>query len=1148
VSRARTAGAVALAAAAFLLPGPASAQAGRVAVRDEPAALVMGRACLDLDGDGRCGDAEPGLAGARLRLADGRWVEADAAGRFHLSRLEGRALAPGRLSDGAVAVKLAGLGEARLLELPAGGAAGLDLALPVPALAATVLSIDRVPRGGPVPRDGALGWPVEGRAAPGARVRVDGREAVVGPDSRFAGEARLVPGRNAVVVSAVEPGGAAAVELLELLVVRPERGGARIYPLGARRLASLRLAGGPAGVLVTGLAGPGVTVRAGGLAPQATAGGDFAIHLAGDPSGVALDLGVGELALREVLPAPAPSTGWAPGLDGVALGDVELSFGDGGTRLSARGAGRAEGRWGGLRLAAGFDLDDRDRRLAALARPRDEAVAGLSPERARDLATAGDAAIQGDDDAGRGRLWARADADGASLRLGWSRSGLDGDGLGRYDRALFGGRIAGEAVAGPVRLHAAAFGAASGDEVGGQAPARAVHEELAGTGGSLYYLAGGAVVAGSERVRLAWRDPVTGLTTPARILARGADYALDEATGRLWLSRPLAAAGAPRLLATGDPLGGPEALLLVDYLDAAGVGAARLAGGQAGLSLGPLRVEARAAGEAPAGPDWRLLMGSAALDLGEAAALRLEVARTEGRLHQPGSGFLRSQDGGFSAAAPAVPGGATGRATAIHASGQGEVRGVAWSAWWRERGEGYSDGTWLEARPARERGAEVGGAAGPVRLRLGYAERRGTDERDPAGLTPLDRRRATARAGGEVGAVTLTGELLHDRDEALGGAHQTAAGLSAGWRAAPGLGLEVSHIQAFTTSGAATALTFTGAGATLAWREGRLALRGGWGPDLGPRLVLAGERRDPGGDVYGTLGADPAAPWRGAATGSVLGARSQAGPVELFTEEQVAEDRLGLRAGRVVGAAIRPASGLRLSVQAERGERLVPGGPARARSGAGASAALEQGPVTLTARGEVLVEGGEDRLAARGAASWAASSRLTLALHALVARGTVAGRRAEDLDAALGLAWRGDGRAALLTLARLETDRPETARREAWLVTTAATAAAGPRLRLGLGARLAVQRIAGVRDDRVAGSARLEVRVAGPVDAGLEYARRAALGTRVAGDLDAVRVEAGLALGPARLALGWTLTGFAGDGVDPAADANRLFLRATLGL
>jgi hypothetical protein len=81
-----------------------------------------------------------------------------------------------------------------------------------------------------------------------------------------------------------------------------------------------------------------------------------------------------------------------------------------------------------------------------------------------------------------------------------------------------------------------------------------------------------------------------------------------------------------------------------------------------------------------------------------------------------------------------------------------------------------------------------------------------------------------------------------------------------------------------------------------------------------------------------------------------------------------------------------------------------------------------------------------------------------------------------------------------------------------------------------------------------AGSARLEVRVAGPVDAGLEYARRAALGTRVAGDLDAVRVEAGLALGPARLALGWTLTGFTGDGVDPAADANRLFLRATLGL
>jgi len=1138
--------ATALAAlAAALLPVAASAQAGRVAVRQEPAGLLVGQACLDLDGDGRCGPGEPGLAGARLVLSDGRRVTADEAGRFHLSRLSGRALDRRGSAYGAVAVKLEGLGEARVVELGPGGAAGLDVALPPPSGPAPALAVDRAPQAAPVRRDGELLWPVEGQVTPGSRVRVDGREAAVAADGRFTGEARLSTGRNAVVVSALAPGGAAAVEALEWLVVRLDGGGVRLYPGGARRLADLHLRPTAAGLLVTGRAAPGVVLRIGGVAPRQADGGAFAVHLAGEAEPVALELTQGALALREALPAAPP----AGRIDGVAHGDLELSFGSGGTRLAGRGAGRVDGRLAGLRLSAGVDLDDRDRTLTALARPRDEAEAGFTPERPRDLAASGDGSAAGDDDPGRGRLWARADADGASLRLGWTRSGLGGDGLGRFDRALFGGRVAGEAAAGPVRLEAAAFGAASGHEVGGQGPARAVHEELTGTGGSLYYLAGGALVAGSVQVRLAWRDPVTGLTTPARTLVRGVDYALDEATGRLWLARPLSASGAPRLLATGDPLAGPEALLLVDALDAAGTGAARLAGGLAGAALGPLRLEARAAEASAAGPDWRLLMAGATLDLGEAAVLRLEVARTEGRLDGGAGAFLRSLDGGFSAAAaPVPPPAAPGGARALHASGHGEAAGVGWSAWWRERGAGYSDGTWLEARAARERGAEVGGAAGPLRLRLGWAERTGSDERDPSGATPLDRRRGAVRASGEVGPVTLTGELLHDRDEGLAPAHQTAAGLSAAWRAAPALGLELSHLQALATSGPATALTFTGAGATLRWGDGSLALRGGWGPDLGPRLLLAGERRDPGGAVYGTLGADPIAPSRGGATGSVVGARSEAGPVTLFTEEQVAEDRQGLRAGRMVGAAVRPAAGLRLSVQAERGERLVPGGPARLRSGAGASAALERGPFAFAARGEVLEDGSADRFAASGSASWAATPRLSLALHGLVARGRVEGRRADDLDASLGLAWRGDGRAALLTIGRLETERPEVARREAWLVSGAATAAAGERLRLGLGARLAVQRLGGVRDDRLAGSARLEVRVAGPVDAGVEYARRAALGVRVPGDLDALRLEAGVTVGPSRLALGWTLVGFAGDGVDPAGDANRFFLRATLGL
>ncbi len=1144
---ARLAALAALAAAAVGLPASARAQAGRVAVRAEPDALLLGRACLDLDVDGRCGEGEPGIAGAAVRLADGRAVTADAAGRFHLSRLEGRTLRPGGTSGGAVALKLDGAGLVRVVELPPAGAALADLALPPLDAAGAGLSLQPIAEGALAERDGALAWPIEGRAAPGARVLVDGREVAVGADGRFAGEARLTPGRNTVVVAAATPAGDAEVVLREVVLVRPGAGRARLYPEAPRRVASMRLWPTPGGALLVGQAAAGAEVRVGGAPLPVAAGGAFAAAVPAAGGEVALAIARAGREVRAALPLP----GEARRLEGVALGDLTISLGGGGARLTGRGAASAEGHVGPVRLAAGLDLDDRDREAGALLRPRDEASAALVPERPRDLATAGDGAVQADADPGRGRLWARADADGAALRLGWTRSDLGGDGPGRYDRALFGARAALEGRLGPATLQASAFGSASGQEAGGQAPARAVHEELLGTGGSLYLLSGGAPVAGSERVRLARRDPVTGLEAVSAPLVRGEDYTLDEATGRLWLARPLAAALAPRLLATGDPLAGQEARLLLDYLDAAAPGAARLAGGAAGAALGPLRLEARLAGEDGLAEAWRLAAARADLDLGPAATLELRLARSTGRLHEGGTGFLRSGDGGLSST-PVAAAPAEGAATALQAGGRGEVAGLGWSAWWREREAGFSDGGLLEPRRARERGADLSGRAGPLALRLGWSEREGTDERDPSGATPLHRRRATARASGEAGRLRLTGELLRDEDGPAGQARQAAAGLSAAWRtpAGPGprLGLEASHLQAFAASGGAAALTFTGAAATLDWREGRLALRGGWGPDLGPRLVLAGERRDPGGAVYGTLGADPAAPARGEATGSVLGARSEAGPVSIFTEEQVAEDRDGLRAGRVVGAAVRPAPGLRLSFQAERGEHLLPGGAARARGGGGASLAWERGPVSLAARGELISEGGEARHAASGRATWAASEQLSLALHALAARGAVAGRRAEDLDAAAGLAWRAGGLAALLTLGRLEVARPERPRREAWLASGAATVALGARWRAGLGLHLAVQRIGGVEDDRLAGSARLEARVAGPVDAAVEYARRAGLSARVPGDLDAVRAEAGVTAGPARLALGWTLLGFAGDGLDPAADASRLFLRATLGL
>jgi hypothetical protein len=1130
------------AALLLLLPAVAAAQQAVVGARREEGGVLVGRACVDVDRDDRCGAGEPGVAGALVRFADGRVVTADAAGRFHLLGQEGRLLVPGREAFGAMALAMDGGGARRVTEQAPGGAVAVDLALPPPPPVPVGCAVDRVPPGPPTLQEGGVGWPIAGTVPPAARVLVDGREAQVEPDGRFRGEARLSGGPNTVGLVVTTLGGV-GLHALPIHVARPRGGAVRIYQAAPRQLATLALSRGPTGALVTGWAAPGVEVRIAGLRPTPAPDGTFAAfaQLGAEAGVVAVEARDDAAAqgIAALVPLP-PAARWAEGL---LLGDLELSLGAGGPRAAWRGTGAVSGGWRGLRFDAGLDLDDRDDALAALARPREQQAAAPVPEPARTFLTAGDGSAPGDGNAGRGRVWARAEADGLRLSAGWTRAGLEGEGLGRYERALFGVRADGEGRVGPVRLFGDAFGAAGGTDERGLPPPRAAHQVLLATGGSLFYLAGTGVVAGSLSARAEWRDPHTGLTTAVRPLRRDVDYRLDEEAGRLLLLRPLATVAPPAVLLTGDPFAAAEARLVLDYLDAGQAGAARLAGGRAGAEVGPVALEVRGAAEEGAREPWRLAGAAGSLALGPALQARVEVARTEGRLHEAGTGFSRSADGGFSTfAAPPAEGGAT----AVHAEAHGEAGQASWRAWWRERPAGYSDEAHLEARAALERGAEAAGAVGALRLRLAVAERVGTDERDPSGVTALDARRAVARAAAPLGPVEVTAELLHERLGGPAGGEQAAAGLRGAWRAAGGLVLEASHTQAFAASGEITAATFTAAGASLAWRDGAIGLRGGWGPELGPRLVLSGARRDQRGDVHGSLGSDPGATGRGAAVGSVLGATSRAGAMEVFTEELVGEDALGLRAGRVVGIAAVPAPGLRLALSAERGERLLPSGESHARGAVGGSATWVGGPLRLAARGELVSEAGAARWVGGGDAAWRAADGLDVTLRALAARGSVAGLSAEDLDVGAGAAWRGASRSVLATVARVVEARPSTPRRDGWVAGLAAAGPVAGPVRLGLAARLALQRVAGVVDDRLSGSVRVEVWVVGPLDVAAEYARRAALGPRVLGDLDALRGEAGATLGPIRLGLGYVLVGYTGDGVTPNDTAGRAFLRATL--
>ncbi len=93
----------------------------------------------------------------------------------------------------------------------------------------------------------------------------------------------------------------------------------------------------------------------------------------------------------------------------------------------------------------------------------------------------------------------------------------------------------------------------------------ASREEFRGTGGSLYFLQRQDLLAGSERVRIEYRDRASGLVTAALSLTPGIDYDVDYLQGRLLLTEPLNATREDDLLVRDGAVQGDEAYLVVRY-------------------------------------------------------------------------------------------------------------------------------------------------------------------------------------------------------------------------------------------------------------------------------------------------------------------------------------------------------------------------------------------------------------------------------------------------------------------------------------------------------------------------------------------------------------------------------------------------------
>lgn len=1136
-ARALASAAPLLAVAALAVPGAGAGQSAWVAGAPARGGVVLGRVCLDLDGSGRCDPEEPGVAGARVRFEDGRAAVTDAEGRFHAVDVGGRIVLADRSAHGAHAVSADGLGVTRTFELSPGGAASVDLPVAPPAGAeAGALDGGDGWRGALRLAAGTVEWRLTGEAAAGARVRAGEREAVAGTDGRWSLGVPLSDGRNVVAVTVAV--GEGRVDLWGQVVhlARPASGAARAYPAPPARLATLALRAGGGGAVIAGRASAGVELRVGGIAVRPDGAGRFGAFAPAAGGRVELSASRDGVTVLHAQPVAAEGA-----FRGLLLGELELQGGGAaGLLLSGRLAGSVGGAWRGFELEAGIDLDDRDDSVEAILSPREARVAALDLDPLRTFASPGDRAAHEDRNPGRGRLWGSAAGHGLSLGIGNGRTGLDGGELSRHDRSFFGARLAGEREVGPVAVRALLFGGRPSADLSGLDAGTPRSDRFAATGGSLYYLRHPAVVAGSEVVRVEWRDPWTGLTVERRALARGRDYALDAVSGRLLLTRPLPSVAPAAALPSAEPFAAAEAWLTVDYLVAGvGEGERGVGGVQAAAAAGPVQLALSGATETRPGEDWGLVAADGAVDLGERFRARVEVARSEGTLHGTG-GVATSLDGGLTFASPALPG---VDATALHLSAEGRAGPATFEGWWRERPRGFSGGGYEEPFDARERGALARGSVGPAELRLSWAERSGADPRDPTGTTRLDGARLQGSATWPVGPVALTLDALQERLRRPEEGEQVAVGLHGAWRASRALTLTASHLQTLDVAGEATDATFSAAGATLRHGAGSLGLRAGWGPELGPRLLASGGWGDGAESIQGTLAVDPVGDASGTGQESVVAGRQRVRGGTLFTEERVARDPLGLRVGRLAGAALELAEGLTVSVSAERGERLRPDGSTVARGAGGVAAGWAAGPLRADGRLELRSEGAGDQWVASVGARWEATRTLTFAARGLLAEGTISGIDASTREVWLSAAWRTDPVSLLARVARIEDHRDGVADRDATVGAVAATVRAWGRLRLGLGLEAADQRAWGAEDDRIAGSARGEVIVLGPADVAVEYVRRASLDGRQLGDLDALRAEAGLTLGAIRLAVGYTLLGFTGDAVGTEEDG-RFFLRA----
>ncbi|MBK7858700.1 MAG: flagellar motor protein [Archangiaceae bacterium] len=1153
-------------AAALLVAVAAMTAAVPSALRLDRGAIA-GRVCSDLDGDGRCQSNEPGLVGVRVLLETGAWAVTDSTGAYHFADLGGRTPEAesgtgARLVLGRHRVKLDGLtlpGDAQVsprgatLELPMGALVTQDFAVaPFVNAGASAVRAKAAPLGRIV--GGKLEARLTGQVAAGERVTVQGALAEVSADGVYRVWVPLEPGEQHVSVQVSGKGNrtgffAQAVEVVKrgatLLVVPRE-----LEPLGTVTVA----ASAAKGRSVTIEAPPQTRVKLGEVEVAVPSSGQTTLTLG--------ETRAGALVVRLVSPTGVTATGELSleppsGITAVGLLDLEGAYALGtGFKLAGRGAGAVRGRLLGFDFAAELDLRDSD--LTVL--PQGGAASFFVPRRVELFERAPsvfDVPPQWADDSAS----VYPNASESRLRVELSREGVGRLGFGSY-RAWLGegaeiGRFHRATTAAYLEARTpddARFGASlrgfyappAADPVGGLSRQPA-HDRFEATGGSLFYLSSQAI-EGSEAVRVELRDGVTGLPIGERHLTRGVDYSIDAVQGRILLARPLWSFEGGSTFAAAPPTALVRPVLWVDYERPSLDAASRVMGAEAAGRLGPVSLSAGYAEQGGA----KLLRASATAQLGP-VFLSAELARS---FDVTDVSALRWSDDGGLTFGSASAGPTHANAIGLRARGAGLFGRGSFDVAFRLREAGFYDAQHYDPVAFRQISARVEQPFGSFVVGGVFDDRLGAD----ATLPPSEQR----IAGGFVGWERPTwGVRLEARDamyrdfEAAEGGRVSIA-LAGRYQVAPWLTLRLAHRQRVLAHGSGPGTfddTFASAGVDLKPSDAiTFAVRGGWGPALGPQLwgnVLV-QRGD---EVwYGGHSLDVDAPALGEQR-FATGVRREVEPgTAVFVEDVAAHDLTGLRLGRAVGLSQRVTEGLSLSARYERGLRL----PAdllatRERDAGGAGLSWVSQRARAWLRAEVRSERGGAtgdllQVLGWGGAELSFTERLRGTLSALYSHTRQAGSmQARLFEGVAALAWRFElGMLVARYSVRREllpTSRgggPEATRHLASLLPSVTLFS---RLTVSGGVHLQLYQVDGAPlDVQLVASLRPAVRIVGGLEVAAEVGRRSA--DPDGEGLTTLRGEVGYRYSGLLIAGGYTMLGYRASVMDPSTNQGRVYLRA----